>query len=189
MGRRFLRVPECRLRGGRGRFGALIVLVSSLGLATTSARAASPEPSEDTSSLWITGMTFVASRGPRTEVMLEAEHTRLDPKQQVADLERVRAVVMDDDGRVGLRLSCQRGEFDLETQDFVASDNVRGRTADGRRFASTWIRYDHGRGLAYTDAPVLIEEGDRTLRGGGLRYHVEEGKLHLLGGASVEQSP
>lgn len=151
--------------------------------------ASADENDDEATSLWLAGMTFVASRGVHTEIVLEAERARLHPAQNVADLEGVRAVVMGEDGRPGLRLSCQRGEFDLETQDFVASRDVRGRTADGRRFASAWIRYDHARNLAYTDAPVVIHEGERTLRGGGLRYQVREGTLRLLGGASVEQAP
>ncbi len=165
---------------------AAVLLGLILPAAASAARAAVAEAD---SALRLERMTFVASRAGRTEVLLQAARARLNPEADVVDLEDVRAVVMSEDGRPGLELRCQRGEFDLATQDFVATGDVRGRASDGRRFASSWVRYDHSRGLAFTDAPVLIREGGRTLRGGGLRYHVRDGTLRLLGGASVVQAP
>ena len=34
----------------------------------------------------------------------------------------------------------------------------------------------------------MIRDASGTLRGGGFRYQVREGRLKLLGGATVEQS-
>ena len=62
---------------------------------------------------------------------------------------------------------------------------MRGKTPDGRRFETERLRYDHAAGLVTTDAPVVIRDGGSALRGGGFRYQVREGRLKLLGGASV----
>jgi hypothetical protein len=64
---------------------------------------------------------------------------------------------------------------------------VRGVLGDGRRFVGPWLRYDRTRGVAYSEAPVQILEGDRVLRGGGFEYHVRERRLRLKAGAKVEE--
>lgn len=133
-------------------------------------------------------MTFASSEGGRTEVVLRAARATLDPSVEVADLEDVRVRLSKPDGGIELELSCERGRVDLASSDFEARGHVEGRTADGRRFATAWMRYDDARGLAYTDADVEIEEGSTRFRGSGLRYYVQEGRLQLLK-ASVVQSP
>lgn len=137
----------------------------------------------------IVEMTFVASAGPVAELIVEADQAVVDPAEQRARLEGVHAVWADDAGRTSLELDCERGEFDLETNDLLAIGNVQGRLGDGRRFAGPWLRYDRSRGVAFTDAPVTIRDGGHTLRGGGLRYHVRNGRLRLTAGASVVESP
>lgn len=134
------------------------------------------------------GMTFTSSEGGRTEVVLRATRAALDASVEVAHLEGVRVRFSKPDGDVELELSCERGRIDLASGDFEASGDVRGRTADGRRFATAWMRYDDARALAYTDADVEIEEAHTRFRGSGLRYHVQGGRLQLLK-ASVVQSP
>jgi hypothetical protein len=62
---------------------------------------------------------------------------------------------------------------------------VRGRLGDGREFRGPWLRYDRANGVAFTDAPVVIVDRGRQLRGGGLRYHVRDRRLRLTAGASV----
>ena len=84
---------------------------------------------------------------------------------------------------------CDEGELDLTTNDFEARGNVRGQTKGERTFRAPWVKYDHEKGLLYTDAPVLISEDLIMYRGGGFRYFVREGRFKLLGGASVLQQP
>jgi hypothetical protein len=135
-------------------------------------------------------MTFVSSAGSVAELVVEATRATVDVETNRADLDRVRAEWAGDDGETSLELVCAAGEFDLVTNDFLARGDVRGRLADGRRFEGPWLRYDRAQGIAYTDAPVMILDGDRTLRGGGFRYYVGEGRLLLTHGASIlEKTP
>lgn len=134
-------------------------------------------------------MTFVSSQAGINEITVEADSGLVDTQGNRADLETVHAVWAASDGQNSLDVVCERGEFDLATNDFVARGRVRGVLGDGRRFESPWMRYDHAKGVAYTDAPVEILDQGRTLRGGGFRYRVRDGKLRLTSGASVVEAP
>jgi LPS export ABC transporter protein LptC len=135
--------------------------------------------------LRIAGMTFVASSGAVTELLVSAREARVDIAANRAELAEVRAQWAGADGRPSLELECERGEFDLATNDLVAVGSVRGRLGDGREFEGPWLRYDRANGVAFTDAPVVIYDQGRQLRGGGLRYHVRDRRLRLTAGASV----
>lgn len=135
----------------------------------------------------IEGMTFVASTGPVTELLVAADEADVDIAGNRAELEAVHAEWTGADGRASLALRCERGEFDLATNDLVAIGDVRGRLGDGREFRAPWLRYDRAKGIAFTDAPVLIVDQGRQLRGGGLRYHVRDRRLRLTAGASVRE--
>lgn len=135
----------------------------------------------------IEGMTFVASTGSVTELLVAADRARVDIAGNRADLEAVHAQWAGADGRESLALRCERGEFDLATNDLVAIGDVRGRLGDGREFRAPWLRYDRANGVAFTDAPVVILDQGRQLRGGGLRYHVRDRRLRLTAGASVRE--
>jgi hypothetical protein len=138
------------------------------------------------SPLRIGGMTFVASTGSVTELLVAAAEARVDLAGQRADLETVHAQWAGADGRPSLELRCERGEFDLATNDLVAVGDVQGRFGDGREFRGPWLRYDRANEVAFTDAPVvIIDQGGRQLRGGGLRYHIRDRRLRLTAGASV----
>jgi LPS export ABC transporter protein LptC len=133
-------------------------------------------------------LTFVATRETTAEIRVQADAAVIDEAANKAQLEQVDAEWADDLGRPSLRIRCNRGELDLETNDLVASGNVRGQLADGRRFVSPSLRYDRTRGVAFTRSPVeILEGGGRVLRGGGLEYHVRERRLRLTSGAKVEE--
>ncbi len=137
--------------------------------------------------LVVGGMTFVQSEGESVAMVVEAERGRLDPETQIVHLEVVTARVSGNEDRSGFELRCDEGELELESRALLATGDVRGRTADGRVFATRWVRYDPKKDLAFTDAPVVIEEASGNLQGGGFRYYVREGRFRLLGGASVRR--
>jgi len=135
--------------------------------------------------LRLEGMTFVGSRDSMREMLVEADRATFHPSDQIAYLENVRSEMTERDGAVGFEMTCDRGELDTGTSNFYATGNVRGRTADGRRFETTWVRYDDAKGLAYTDAPVRVEEQGGIYKGGGFRYYVREQRFRFVGGASL----
>ena len=136
----------------------------------------------------LSGMTFVASNQNITEVLVEADSGVIDETTNKALLDTVQAEWAGADGKPSLELTCERGELDLETNDLVATGNVQGLLAVGRRFAGPSLRYDRARGLAYTDAPVRIIEEGRVLSGGGFEYHVRDRRLRFTAGARVQEN-
>jgi LPS export ABC transporter protein LptC len=137
----------------------------------------------------ITGMTFVASRGSASEVVLHAAHAQMKSDSDHVQLQDVHTTVSSRGENPGFDMTCERGELNLETSDFFAEGDVRGTTHSGRIFTTEWVRYDHAEEVLYTDAPVVITEGASSYRGGGFRYHVPQRRFRLLGGASVVQKP
>ena len=174
---------------------AVGVLVSALLVApTSSGGAASKEapvtdPSaERATELRATGMTFVGSRGDRSELVLHSEVATFFPDRDLADLEIVRAVVTDEDDGDSFRMTCERAELNVETNDFRAEGQVRGTTADGQRYSAPWVEYDHEAGLLHTSAPIQMVDDTGSFRADGFRYEVNERKFRMLGNVSVKQN-
>jgi LPS export ABC transporter protein LptC len=161
-----------------------IALVSialvSIGFASAATAAAPP--------MRLQQLAFVATRENTTEVRVEAVAGVIEESIGKATLETVHAEWSGADGKPSLEITCERGELDLESNDLLASGDVHGTLADGRRFVGPWLRYDRARGVAFTDAPVQILEGSRVLRGGGFEYFVRDRRLRLTAGAKVEEN-
>jgi len=154
--------------------------VASIVLPGAAARATPPMRLEQ--------LAFVATRESTTEVRVEAVTGVIEEAIGKAILDTVRAEWSGADGKPSLAITCERGELDLDSNDLLASGDVRGTLADGRRFVGPWLRDDRARGVAFTDAPVQILEGARVLRGGGFEYHVRDRRLRLTAGAKVEEN-
>lgn len=181
-----LRAPRNAVRPpARRPHVARFALSSALALALAGdARAdAAPGPV-----LRLEELTFVGSRGSRSQLVLEARHAEMEQGSDVARLRGVQAHVMGE-GEGGFEMECDRAEYQIDTSDFVAEGRVRGRTGDGRRFETSRLRYDHARSLAVSDVPVTIVDEHGRYSGGGFRYHVGRGHFQLVGGASVIQEP
>ncbi len=175
--------PSCQPAPRMIRHLAWLAAAGGLVAAPGPARAAEPVALPVT----LEGMTYVASRGATSEVEVEAAHARFDPATSRAQLDQVHARVSGHDDDPGFALTCDHGEIRLPSDDLLATGNVSGTMAEGRRFRTDWVRYDSKRGLAYTEAPVEITDDSGTYRGVGFRYLVREKRFRLLGGASVEQ--
>ena len=141
------------------------------------------------SKLHVTGMTFVSSRGSASELVLVARRGELHPGTNLAVLDEVHVSAMDPDQARSFDMRCDRGELDVETNDFLAEGDVRGSTGEGQRYRTAWVRYDHSRGLLYTDAPVAMEDGSGSFHGDGFRYDTRKRSFRLLGNVSVVQKP
>ena len=146
-------------------------------------------PGRFSSELHVTGMTFVSSRGSTSELVLVADNAELRPDTSLALLKEVHVSAMDPDQSRSFDMRCDRGELDVETNDFLAEGDVRGTTGEGHRYQTDWVRYDHSRGLLYTDAPVAMEDASGSFRGDGFRYDTRKRSFRLLGNVSVVQKP
>jgi len=175
--------------------------IGASGLALAAAARSAPEPAAAPapvvatpprvpgvdSEVHVTGMTFVVSRADEGDMVLEARTATLHPATNLAELHE--AKLRATNGSRGFDVHCDRGELDLNSNDFLAEGNVHGSTVDGQRYAAPWVRYERARELLYTDAPVVLEDGGGTLRGDGFRYHVRERRFELLGNVSVVHRP
>ena len=141
------------------------------------------------SSLRVTGMTFVGSRGPVNELVLHAQRAALSPETNIAVLEDVQVSGLDAQSKRSFDVRCERGELDVEKNDFFAEGDVHGTTGDGQRYRTAWVRYDHAKGLLFTDAPVAMEDDSGSFRGDGFRYDTRKRSFRLLGNVSVVQKP
>ncbi len=160
----------------------LLALLAALSLTSLGA-AGVPESTE----LRVTGMTYVASRQATREVVLHSERATFRPALNLAELENVRARVTEDEDGQSFTVTCERAELNVETNDFLAEGDVQGETGDGRRYSAPWVRYDHERGLLYTDARVRMIDDTGSFSGDGFRYHVRDKRFVLLGNVQVEQ--
>ena len=142
--------------------------------------------------LRITGMTFVGSRNDVSEFVLRADRAIFKPETNLAELEEMEVTSTDgvdaSDARRSFSVRCDRGELNVETNDFLAEGDVHGTTGDGRRYQAPWVRYNHEEQLLYTDAPVEMQDDTGSFRGDGFRYYVKERRFRLLGNVSLVQS-
>lgn len=173
---------------------ALLFAATPLLLAVTSASAAeagsATEPGPPVASdVMVTGMTFVTSRGEASELVLRAREGRFRPETNVAELAGVIATAVDGERGRNFEVRCERGELDLDSNDFLAEGDVRGLTSEGQTYTAPWVRYDHEKGLLYTDAPVVMRDATGTFRGDGFRYQVGGRRFELLGNVRVVQAP
>ncbi|MDH3687143.1 MAG: LPS export ABC transporter periplasmic protein LptC [Myxococcales bacterium] len=179
-------VPATRFPSLRRLSVGALVGSALAGFAVASANGA---PGIDATALEVEGMTFVGSRAGIREVVLRSATASLRPKENIAELSDVRAELSEDGVGRNVSMTCARVELDIETNDFLAEGDVRGETADGQEYTTTWVRYQHEEGLLYTDAPVQMNDRRGSFRGDGFRYHVQERRFELLGNVRVEQRP
>ena len=148
-----------------------------------------PALAADAPILRVTGMTFVGSRGALRELVLRSQTAVFRPDQSIAELEGVSAEVSEGEGGRSFSMTCRRAELNVDTQDFLAEGEVEGETGDGRQYSAPWVRYEHERGVLYTDAPVRMVDETGVFRGDGFRYDVKRRRFTLKGNVRVEQGP
>ncbi len=170
--------------------GPALALLGAVRSAPAGAAEATPGVAGVESEVHVTGMTFVVSREGESDLVLEARRATLHPDRNLAELYEAKVRSSEGGRGRGFDVHCDRGELDLTSNDFLAEGHVHGSTADGQRYAAPWVRYERARGLLYTDAPVVLEDGGGgSFRGDGFRYHVRERRFELLGNVSVVHQP
>ena len=165
------------------------VATALLGVCALGSLGADATQGRISSTLRVTGMTFVGSRGSVNELVLHAQRGELRPETNIASLEDVQVSGKDSESERSFDVRCKHGELDVDKNDFLAEGDVHGTTGEGQRYRTEWVRYDHAKSLLYTDAPVAMEDATGSYRGDGFRYDVSKGSFRLLGNVSVVQKP
>jgi len=141
----------------------------------------------DAAVLQITGMTFVSSHDSMREIVVRSLHAKFHTDTKVAELDGVQAEVSEGDRGRSFSMTCKQAELDLEKNDFFAQGDVKGVTEEGQHVFAPWVRYDHEKGVVFSDAPVHMTDRSGSFRGDGFRYQVKERRFKLLGNVRVEQ--
>jgi LPS export ABC transporter protein LptC len=139
--------------------------------------------------LYVTGMTFVGSRGSVSELVLRSDTAVFHPETDIAELEVVTAVVTQSEKGQSFEMTCDRARLNVETNDFVAEGNVHGVTADGQRYSAPTVAYDHESGVLSSEERVVMVDDSGSFEGDGFRYHVRDRRFRLLGNVRVVQTP
>ena len=184
----------------RARRGALVLLATALSVLFAGTPRAVRATDVDSATrvfqnlnaeLRVTGLTFVGSRNEVSEFVLRAERAIFKPETNLAELEKMDVTSTDGTDPTNAKRSfgvrCDRGELNVETNDFLAEGDVRGTAGDGRRYQAAWVRYNHEQQLLYTDAPVRMQDETGNFRGDGFRYYVKERRFELLGNVTLVQ--
>ena len=179
------------LHGLAAGLAALGVAVGAVAAGASDAAGSDPQTpaGELREDVTVTGMTFVATRGDDSELIVRAREAVFHPDTNVAELQEVRASAVDAEQGRDFTVSCARGELDVDTNDFLAEGDVRGATGDGQTYSAPWVRYDHAEGLFFTDAPVVMHDETGSFEGDGFRYHMSDRRFQLLGNVRVVQTP
>lgn len=168
---------------GVGNGGVVALICATLlGLPLPTAAAEAPV-------LRLAGVTFVGSRGELRELVVRSKTAIFRPDQGLAELQDVTVEASEGEGGRSFSMSCRRAELNVDTNDFLAEGAVEGATGDGRRYSAPWVRYEHERGLLYTDAPVRMVDDAGVFSGDGFRYYVQERRFQLVGNVRVESGP
>jgi len=130
--------------------------------------------------LVLSEMTYVGSDAGERGMVLEAARARIEQGSDIAHLEDVRLDAPDEGGGTSLQLTCDRARLDLQTSDFTARGNVRGRTADGHRFWTEEAEFRHGERVVEGTAPVdIVDPIGTRLEGTGFRYDVRARRMQM----------
>jgi LPS export ABC transporter protein LptC len=181
--------PRARLAGLAGVASVWVACALSSRAAEPDAAAPAPRVPGVEAEVYVTGMTFVVSRRGQRDLVLEARRATLRPETNKAELFDATVRATEASQRRQFNVTCDRGELDLVSNDFLAEGNVHGSTADGQRYSAPWVRYETARALLYTNAPVVLQDRAGTFRGDGFRYHIDEQRFELLGNVSVVHTP
>ncbi len=127
----------------------------------------------------LASVRFEGYRGSGREFEVRASSASVRTVERIAVLEDVE-IEFQDTGRGSLEVRADRAELDLERDDFILHENVRGSTGSGEEFVTSEVRYDPTSRKLVTDEAVSVERGNWTLKGQGMEIDVPGRRLRVL---------
>ena len=155
----------CTLLGGCG--------IEDLAAPRVSAPAALP-PAE------LRGVVFEGFSGGIRDAEVRAAEARIDTEERVALLRDVN-IGFSDERRGRVEIRADRGTLDLDTEDFLLSGGVEGRTAVGDRFSTAKLEYRSDGRKLWSDTPVRLDRANMQLYAEGMEFDLEDRRVVLTG--------
>lgn len=132
----------------------------------------------------LTGVVFQGYSAASRSVEVRAALAQVDFVKRVAQLERVR-IEFQDPSRGKVEIRAQKADFLLDSDDFVLHEHVEGVTAEGERFTSSQVRYQHAQQRLWTDQSVRLYRDDLVVEGEGMEVDLSTRRIRLTGGVKA----
>jgi LPS export ABC transporter protein LptC len=120
-----------------------------------------------------------ATRGGRTEWVLDARQARTDEKGDVVHLTDLTVRFFPDEG-APVNLSARNGRLHVATSDIEVQEEVVVEN-DAYRLETEQLHYDHGRRQIRISAPVTIRSREDTLSAAGMTIFIDDHRAELTG--------
>lgn len=124
-------------------------------------------------------LSFEGYTGPERQFEVRAMRADVRVQDRLAALEQVE-IQFRPTARGPLAVVAERGELNLDREDFVLSGIVTGTMGEGERFATSEVRYSAERDMLLSDQRVRVQRGGLDLEGVGMELDVSARKLRLL---------
>ncbi len=123
---------------------------------------------------------FEGFSGGIRDAEVRAVEARIDTEERVAVLRGVN-IGFSDERRGRVEIRAERGTLDLDTEDFLLSGGVEGRTAAGDRFSTSQLQYRRDGQKLWSDDPVRLDRGSMQLHAEGMEFDLEDRRVVLTG--------
>jgi LPS export ABC transporter protein LptC len=100
---------------------------------------------------------------------VEADTAFFYEATQITELHKVKVVFFDVKGAESSTLTAKRGTYRWQDGSMQASGNVLVVSPDGRRLATSALRYDNATNLILTDQHFTFDRGEEHLEGNSFR--------------------
>ena len=126
------------------------------------------------------GVIFEGFSGGIRDAEVRAAEARIDTEERVALLRGVN-IGFSDARRGWVEIWAVRGTLDLDTEDFLLSGGVEGRTAAGDRFSTAQLEYRRDGQKLWSDAPVRLDRANMQLYAEGMEFDLADRRVVLTG--------
>jgi LPS export ABC transporter protein LptC len=124
-------------------------------------------------------LSFEGYTGPQRQFEVKAVRADVRVQERLAVLEQVE-IQFRPTARGPLAVVAERGELNLDREDFVLSGVVNGTMGEGERFSTSEVWYSAERDMLLSDQRVRVRRGGLDLEGVGMELDVSARKLRLL---------
>lgn len=161
----------------------LVVIVSVqvyLNLPRTVKEISEEAPLSEGTDLELTDVSFTETEDGAPVWSLESSRANYSKSGRAAVFEEIEVVFWGEDKQERARLTADSGTANLETREILAHGNVHMLTAEGAKFRTDELRYQHIGKVLQTDNVVDFDYLGAKMQGKGMIYSLKSQKLEIL---------